>query len=177
MEINNTTIEEAVIGRVCDQIMDEWSWRELAERALKDRIAAAFSAGVDEVVNATVKKAVMDGLDYEYDKDVDVFGKSKGGKTTVRAELARMVSDYWSQSVDKYGKPSSSSYDTKMTRAEWTMMHVCAADFSEAMKKEAVAVTGALKDGLRQQLRKSTDEMLNGLFRVKSLQDQAEKLA
>ena len=50
MELNKTTIEEAVISRVCDQIMDEWSWRDQAREALSKRIDAAFKAGVDEVI-------------------------------------------------------------------------------------------------------------------------------
>lgn len=177
MELNKTTIEEAVIARVCDQIMDEWQWREQAREALAKRIDAAFKNGVDEVVDAAISKAVADGFDHEYRKAVDVFGKAAGETTTVRAELAKLVSGYWTQKVDKYGKPvSSDTYGDKITRAEWHMTQVCAADFTAAMKQEAVNVTAALKDGLRKELRASTDKMLSELFRVKSVQDKAEGL-
>lgn len=54
------------------------------------------------------------------------------------------------------------------------MTQICAKDFSDEMKGHAVNITGALKDGLRTQLAKHMDEMLNDLFRVKSLQDQGK---
>ena len=174
MELNKTTIEEAIISRVCDQIMDEWSWRDQARDALAKRIDAAFKAGVDEVVSAEVSKAVNEGFDREYTKAKDNFG-TPGEKTTIRKELSKLVDGYWSQTVDRYGK-AASGYEGKMTRAEWHMLQVCGESFSEKMKQEAVNVAAGLKDGLRTQLRAHTDAMLNDLFRVRSTQDKAEKL-
>ncbi len=54
------------------------------------------------------------------------------------------------------------------------MTQVCAADFTEGMKASVQSVTGALKDGLRNQLAKQMDQMLNDLFRIRSLQDQGK---
>lgn len=46
--------------------------------------------------------------------------------------------------------------------------------FSAAMKQSALNVTGALKDGLRNQIGQQMDVLLNDLFRIKSLQDQGK---
>jgi hypothetical protein len=73
----------------------------------------------------------------------------------------------------KSGKPTESSYSS-VSRAEFLMTQICAQDFSETMKQHALNVTGALKDGLRNQLATQMDGMLSGLFHVKSLQDQGK---
>jgi len=54
------------------------------------------------------------------------------------------------------------------------MTQACAEDFSVAMKQHVTNVTGALKDGLRNEIAKQMDGMLSELFRVKSLQDQGK---
>ena len=174
MELNKTTIEEAVIARVTDQVMDDWDWREQASSALATRIDKAFREGVDAMVNEAVAKAVADGFDHEYRKNADVFGKPSGETTTVRAELSKLISTYWTAKVDRYGKPASDGYGEKYTRAEWHMVQIMGEDFAKTMKQEAVNVAAHLKDGLRAQMRAGMDQVLNELFRVKSVQDKAE---
>ena len=102
------------------------------------------------------------------------WGEPAGAKTTLRAELEKTVTGYWTAKVDaRNGANSASSHNT-VTRAEYLMTQVCAADFSEAMKQSALNVTGALKDGLRNQMCQQMDVLLESLFRVKSLQDQGK---
>jgi hypothetical protein len=42
------------------------------------------------------------------------------------------------------------------------------------MRQSAQNITGALKDGLRNQMAYQMDQLLEGLFRIKSLQDQGK---
>ena len=53
MEINKTTIEQAVIARLCDQIMDEWNWKEQArsgqiEQVVLDLLERHYDPGYAE---------------------------------------------------------------------------------------------------------------------------------
>lgn len=61
-----------------------------------------------------------------------------------------------------------------VTRAEYLMTQICAEDFTKSMKDSVLTVTGALKDGLRIQLAKQMDGLLDSLFHIKSLQDQGK---
>ena len=54
------------------------------------------------------------------------------------------------------------------------MTKICAEDFSKQIQQSVANVTGALKDGLRNQLANQMDTMLNDLFKIKSLQDQGK---
>lgn len=114
----------------------------------------------------------MNGFEREYQK-VDRWGSKVGDSTSVKKELERIVGTYWSERVDSKGNRTDSNYNS-MSRAEFLMLKICADDFSKAVQESATNVTGALKDGLRNQLGKQMDIMLSGLFNVKSLQDQGK---
>jgi superfamily II DNA helicase RecQ len=175
MQLDQAAIQAAVVERVADEIQSGWDWKADARKMITAKIDAAFIEGVADVVDATVKQAVEDSFDREYSKS-DVFGISSGPKTTIRKELARLIDGYWSQKVDRYGKPDTSTYGDKVTRAEWHMMQVCGEGFSKQLKQDVVNIAAHFKDGLRAQLRSETDKMLNNLFKVKSKQDAEEKL-
>ena len=175
MNLDQAAIQAAIVERVADEIQSDWDWKSDARAMIAKKIDAAFIDGVAAVVNETVKQAVESGFDHEYSKG-DIFGKHTGPKTTIRAELVKLVHDYWTQKVDRHGKPTESGYADKTTRAEWHMIQVCGEGFSKDMKQEVVNITAGFKDGLRAQLRGSMDKMLNDLFKVKSTQDAAEKL-
>ena len=175
MELNPKTIQAAVVDRLAADLIDQWDWREEARTEMLKRIDVAFKAGVNTLLAETVQKAVQDGFDHAYTK-VDTFGRKNGETTNIRAELDRLITGYWTQIVDRNGKPSADSYGDKTTRAEWHMIQVCGEGFSKNLKQEVVNITAGFKDGLRVQLRGSMDKMLNDLFKVKSSQDAAEKL-
>jgi hypothetical protein len=174
LNLNEEDLKAAIVAKAADHLL---SYQDdlggMVQKEIKTRIDAMFAAGVRERIDDAINEAIRNGFDREYQR-IDQWGEPKGPKTSIRAELAKIVEGYWNTRVEvKSGKPTDSSYNT-CTRAEYVMTTICAQDFSETMKASAINVTGALKDGLRNQLAKHMDQMLDGLFRVKSLQDQGK---
>ena len=136
---------------------------------------ATIKAPVDGIIGkvrvrpGSIAKA---GFEREYQR-VDSFGSPTGEKTTIRAELEKLISGYWNAKVDDQGKPSDAYY-AKATRAEWLMAKMCAADFQGEMKQHVVNLGAGLKDSLRNELRSTLDRLLGEVFHVRSATDQAE---
>lgn len=174
LNINEEDLKAAIVAKATDEILtkdDDLSG--LIRKEIKSRLDKIFLDRAETQIKAAIDAAVQNAFEREY-RRVTRFGEPEGQPTTIRKELEKTVDAYWSAKVDpRTGKPTDSSYSA-VTRAEYLMTQVCAEDFSEGMKSSVVSVTGALKDGLRNQLAKQMDGMLNELFRVKSLQDQGK---
>jgi len=174
IKIDETTLQDAIIERAADQIIgDMENLGEIIRDAVNRRVDKIFAETAEAEIHAKIKAAFDDALNREYFR-TDSFGQRQGEGTTIAKQLDRMVSGYWSERVDGNGKPTSNSYGTNMTRAEYLMSQICAKDFSDQMKQAAVSVTAALKDGFRAQMAGHVDKLLDELFRVKSLQDQGK---
>jgi hypothetical protein len=173
LNINEEDLKAAIVQKAADEIlsMDD-SLSSLISKEVTARLDKIFKEQADAQIRAEIDAAIKAGFEREYQR-VNSWGEPNGERTSIRKELEKLVNGYWNHRVDRNGKPSDSSYNT-MTRAEYLMTEICAKDFSEAMRQSALNVTGALKDGLRAQIAKQMDEMLNGLFHVKSLQDQGK---
>jgi len=173
MQLDRAKIEAAVVENAVAELLDQNDFHEKITAAINSKIDDAFRQRGEQLINDAIADAVNNGFDREY-RTIDQWGQPKGDHTTIRRELDRIVSAFWSARVDpKSGKPTDSSYSS-VTRAEWVMMSICADDFSKSMKDAAVNVTGALKDGMRAQLGKHMDDLLDSLFKVRSLQDQGK---
>lgn len=172
MQIDQEAIQAAIIERASSDILDQWDWRDEARAMVRARIDKAFAEGLDQIVTDTINAAVQAGFDHEY-RRIDRFGRPEGPVTTIRRELNDLITNYWQQKVDKAGKPADSAYGTT-TRAEYLMVQICGASFSDQVKQEAVNVAATMKDSLREQLRANTDRMLGELFRVRSVCDKEE---
>lgn len=174
LNINEEDLKAAIVTEAADQIVKSGEdLSGIVAKEVKQRINAIFVDRVDAQIQAAIDAAVNNAFDEEYQR-VTSWGQPEGPATTVRKQLEKTVSAYWTAKVDaKTGKPSSSDYSS-VTRAEYLMTQICAEDFSAAMKQSALNVTGALKDGLRNQIGQQMDVLLNDLFRIKSLQDQGK---
>ncbi len=173
MEINEKKIADAVSDQVINHLIDQDNIHDEIRNRIQAKVDAIFADRADKLITSAVDAAVKAGFDLEYSR-VDQWGKRQGEATTIRKELERMISVYWAERVDqKSGKPSDSNYSS-ISRAEYLMTQICAEDFSKAMMESALNITGALKDGLRNQMGKQLDILLGGLFKVKSLQDQGK---
>lgn len=174
LNISEDDLKAAIVEKAADEILresDELSG--VIKDEVKRRVDVIFKARAEEQLTAAVDSAIANGFDLEYQR-VNNWGQPEGEKTTIRKQLDKMVSSYWSERVEpRSGKPTDSTY-TFTTRAEYLMTQICAKDFTENLQSAANSVTGALKDGLRIQLAKQMDQMLDGLFRIKSLQDQGK---
>ena len=174
LNISEEDLKKAIVEKASDELLkysDDLSSMVASE--VKRRVDAIFADRAEVQIQAAIDAAINAGFDREYQR-VNNFGQEVGEKTTIRDQLDKIVSGFWSQEVDhRTGKPSS-SYGTKVTRAEYIMTTVCAENFSEALKQHTANIAGNLKDGLRNQLAAHMDKMLNDLFNVKSLQDQGK---
>lgn len=179
LNIDHEKLEKAIITQAVDQILgaEEGEAYSRYLKGIRDgveaRIDKIFADRADAMIQDALETAIKGGFNREYSK-VDQWGQREdAGTTSISKELERLVTTYWSEWVDGKGKPTTSPHN-RFTRAEYLMTTICAEDFSTAMKQSATNVTGALKDGMRDQLSKQVDQMLNDLFNVKSLQDQGK---
>ena len=174
LNINEDEIKAAIVQKAADEILrQDDGLTEMIRKEVKSRMDKIFADSAEAQIESMINDAIKEGFNHEYQR-VTQFGEPNGPKTTIRNELEKTVSGYWTAKVDaKTGKPSTSDYSS-VTRAEYLMTQICAEDFSNTMKQNVQNVTGALKDGLRNQLAKNMDYMLDELFRIKSLQDQGK---
>lgn len=174
LNINEEDLKAAIVAKATDQILgNDDDLSQIISREVTARIDKIFLDRAEAQIEAAINAAIANSFDREYQR-VTSWGEPHGPKTTIRAELLSTVSAYWSTQVDpRSGKPST-GYGDKITRAEWLMTQVCAEDFSAGLKASVLNITGALKDGLRNQLAQHMDKLLSELFHVKSLQDQGK---
>lgn len=174
LNINEEDLKVAIVQKAADEILKyDDDLTEMIRKEVKSRLDKIFIDRAESQIQSMITDAVNESFNHEYQR-VTSWGEPDGPKTTIRKELEKTVSGYWTAKVDaKTGKPSTSDYSS-VTRAEYVMTQICAEDFGKAMQQNVANVTGALKDGLRNQLAAQMDQMLEGLFRVKSLQDQGK---
>lgn len=174
LNINEEDLKLAIVQKAADEILssdDDLS--SLIAKEVKSRLDAIFKERAEAQIAAAIDAAILGGFEREYQR-TNQWGEPSGPKTSIKAELGKIVEGFWNARVDaKSGKPTDSSYRS-VSRAEFLMTQICAEDFSKTMKEHAINVTGALKDGLRKQLAVHMDTMLSELFHVKSLQDQGK---
>jgi hypothetical protein len=174
LNINEEDLKRAIVERAADEILradDDLS--SLIAKEVKSRLDTIFAQRAQAQIAAAIDAAIVGGFEREYQR-TNQWGEPNGPKTSIKAELGKIVDGFWNARVDaKSGKQTESSYSS-VSRAEFLMTQICAQDFSETMKQHATNITGALKDGLRNQLAAQMDAMLSDLFHVKSLQDQGK---
>lgn len=173
LNINEEDLKAAIVEKATDEILqadDDLS--ALISKEVRKRLDKIFVDRAEAQIQAAIDEAVATSFEREY-RRVTAWGEPDGPPTSIRKELERTVGAYWSETVDPRTGKTSSSYGA-VTRAEYLMTQVCAQDFTDGLKASVTSVTGALKDGLRNELAKQMDRMLAEVFRVKSLQDQGK---
>lgn len=171
MELNQERIEAAIISEVAERMIGEEELYNRAKIAILARVDTIWKEKTDAKIQEMVEAAIANGFEREYQR-VDTFGRPMGEKTTIRAELEKQIAGYWNETVDKQGKPST-GYGEKLTRAEWTMAKMVAADFHGDMKQHVINLGGTLKDKLRGELHETVNRLMADVFHVRSLDDQA----
>lgn len=173
MEIDKTRIEDAIIAEVASKMIGDDDLYGRAKAAIAERVDRLWNEKVEARITAEVESFITKGFEHEYQK-IDGFGLAKGPKTTIRAELEKLIAGYWNERVGKDGKPTTSIYTDTATRAEWLMTKMCADDFAGQMKQHVINVSGALKDGFRKELNATVNRLLSDVFHVRSLDDQGK---
>lgn len=174
LNINEDALKTAIVAQVADQLLrEDDDLSSMVASEVKKRIDKIFDERVKSQIQTAIDETITGSFEREY-RRVNQWGDQEGPATTLRKELETTVTSYWNAKVNpSNGEKSTSDYNA-VTRAQWLMTKICAEDFSKHMQQAAANVTGALKDGLRNQLAQQMDQMLAGLFSVKSLQDQGK---
>lgn len=172
MELNQERIEAAIVSEVAERIIGEDELFSRVRTAVDARIDKLFKDQADQQIRDAINTAILNGFEREYTR-VNSWGECEGEPTTIRKELEKVIASYWNEKVDTNGKKSSYPSERDLTRAEWLMAKMCADDFNGHMKQHVVNVGGALKDQLRASLHGTVNELLSGVFRVNSVDDQA----
>lgn len=174
LNINEEHLTAAIVAKATDEILSEdRDLSGLIAKEVKSRLDKIFIERAEAQIAAAIDDAVNGAFEREYQR-VSSWGEAVGPKTSIRKELEKSVDAYWSTPVNAKSGKAETGYGDKVSRAEYLMTTICAKDFSDSMKAHALNVTGALKDGLRKQLAIQMDALLDGLFHVKSLQDQGK---
>ena len=174
LNINEEDIKKAIVEKAASDLLNnDDDLSGMVRKEVERRVQKIFVERAEAQIAAAVDAAVQNGFDTGYQR-VNGWGQPEGEKTTIRAQLDKLMGGYWTAKVDpRTGKATDSSYSS-VSRAEYLMTQICAENFSEEMKKHAQNITGSLKDGLRGQMAKVMDGMLDELFRIRSLQDQGK---
>lgn len=174
LNINEDDLKAAIVEKAADSILEnDQDLSGMIAKEVKKRLDKIFADRAEAQIQKAIDDAVVAAFNLEYQR-VNNWGEAVGEKTTIKQRLDLTISSYWQAKVDaKTGKASDSSYSS-VTRAEYLMTTICAQDFTETMKQQVQNITGALKDGLRNQMANSMDNILADLFRIKSLQDQGK---
>jgi uncharacterized membrane-anchored protein YjiN (DUF445 family) len=169
MELSQEAIEEGIICKVADEMIHSADMRKRIQHAVDERIDKLFQT----VANAQITRAVEEAIKQSFEREfcrVDSFGQQVGKTTTIRKELEILIGDYWNTKVDKQGKPCT-SYSSSITRAEYIMTKLVAADFEGEMKQHVINIGSSLKDKLRSELHETVDKLLSEVFHVRSKGD------
>jgi hypothetical protein len=169
MQLDNETIQKAVVAEVADRVFDEENWTRLVTENVEKRISKLFDERFTAIATAKIDALVHDGFSRTY-QPVSGFGQPNGPETTIGRKLEGLISNFWTQKVNSEGAPSD-GYNSK-PRAEWMLTRIVAADLSESVKQQAANVAGPLKDMLRKEMHGVVNKMLGEVFHVRSADDQ-----
>lgn len=173
LNINEEDLKAAIVDKAANEILrhdDDLS--SMVRVGVKERLDKIFAERVNAQIHQQIDEAVINLFNHEYQR-VTAWGQPEGEPTTMRKELEKTVTNYWSAKVDARTGKADGGYNS-VSRAEYLMTQICADDFTKHMKNAAVNVTATLKDGMRGQMAKVMDQILSELFHVKSLQDQGK---
>lgn len=177
MNLDTAEIQKIIIEKAVNSIVEEADIadeiRSRVQQEVDRQVNEIFAQSATTEIRSAIEETIKEGFNRPFQK-VDCFGMTEGGETTIKNELVKQVDGYWNCRVDKRnGNPTDSTFNS-ITRAEFLMTKICAEDFTAMMEQNARNVTGALKDGFRNQMAQHMDRVLDGLFKVKSLQDQGK---
>ena len=170
MQINQEKIEQSIVEQAVDQLAGNDDLNQRVAVLIGQKVDAIFRETAEARIREAVETAIREGFEHSYRK-VDNYGNQVGTATTISLELNRLIGGYWNERVDKQGKATESAYNS-ITRAEWMMTQLVAADFQGEMKQHIVNLGGSLKDSLRSKLQETVNGLLSEVFHVKSEGDQ-----
>lgn len=176
MNIDLSLLQDRIVEEAVDELTNLVRSRveSRMDKCIDKLVSDRFAKTVDQALAKKVEEIVLVGFDREYFK-LDGFGRPSSEPTTIAKELDRMLSEYWTTKVDSEGRPTQSQ--SGRTRAIWLMSRYAGEALDKYTQQLVVNSAGILKDELRTALDTTTASMLDGIFKVRSIQDQKEDRA
>ena len=137
--INTDEIRDQVIHTVSRQIADEIG------RDIKSQLKAKSSAAVENLLTD-----IVDDVANKTFQPVNHWGEPTSAEpTTIKDMMAKSIENWWAQKVDTKGNVDTSSYGTKLTRAEYYAKKVVADHVDATLKLQMQKIVEEGKEQVR----------------------------
>lgn len=130
---------QQIIDSLVDNLQSDARENVISE--VRSSITKAIQAEITVIVARVIQEETCKTFDSVF-QPVDPWGEKTGEPTTIREIFRQRCKDWWSQKVDREGKPMTSSYgrDSAPTMANWHAENA----MKEIVSKEFPAQMGEL---------------------------------
>lgn len=164
----NSTLEqlgitkEDILDRVAGQIVDQLG--EDAAQDIRKFVTSKVQENILKTVDALVSNQARAAFETVF-QPVDAFGEKVGSPTTLREAFLAKCKQWWTQKVDKEGRPSS-GYGADRTMAQHHAGEVVRDLISKEMQKELIPLMGQAHQQLAQAVLNSIADIVNRNFKL-----------
>lgn len=156
-------IRETIINNVVNKVQNRLV--QQVDTECNNRInnqIANIEAAVSDKLNS-----IMDAF-FDEPRDVtDKYGDVIKKGVTVRDTLKKACDEFMNQSLDEYGKPTTSSYNTKYkTRVDYFVAKSIDSDMEWRIKKAVSDVTDNLKKKITDEVKKQMGDKLANILEL-----------
>lgn len=141
------------------------------DESINDTVFSLVSSHINKTVAIQVQDAISKALDAELQRileakmtPVDMWGEPTGEATTIRAQLHKRAVNFFSEKVDRDGKPTSYGGAPRYQRIYAELANTA---FSKAVSDNIETIAAAVKTSVRDTIWRDLDTALNNTFKVK----------
>ncbi len=153
------TIINSVVNKVQDRLVQQVDTE--CNNRINSQLASIETAVSDKL------NGIMDAF-FDEPRDVtDKYGDVIKKGVTVRDTLKKACDEFMNQSLDEYGKPTTSSYNTKYkTRVDYFVAKSIDSDMEWRIKKAVSDVTDNLKKKITEEVKKQMGDKLANILEL-----------
>jgi hypothetical protein len=153
------TIINSVVNKVQDRLVQQ------VDTECNNRINSQL-ANIESAVSDKLN-GIMDAF-FDEPRDVtDKWGDVVKKGVTVRETLKKACDEFMNQSLDEYGKPTTSSYNKKYnTRVDYIVAKSIDSNMEYAIKKAVEDVTKNLKNKITDEVKKQMGDKLANILEL-----------
>lgn len=151
-------LKEDILNGVVKQLCEEFDRsndyqirQEVSERIIKES-ARRVDEEITKVIQLTLETPFQ---------PINVWGDKQGEATTVKQLVENNIEHYWKTTVDSRGRPTSSSYSDKQSRATYMTSKLVEELFDKKVKDDVQKIYDELKERMRKDLARVLQETLN----------------
>ena len=136
---DTSTFYEDIVAAAVKQVVGPRYPEAALVKQIHEAAAAMISQRIDAAIASTIESLMTKPI-----QKFDTFGNPVGEALSIEDIVRNGADLLLTQRVDREGRVTSNSYDTKMTRVEWLVQQAVIANLSKEMKAEADKVKAAL---------------------------------